>query len=122
MCVVSAVGDYYGNNFPQQWPNRPWDTNPNWIVPPFQNPPQFPAAIQSPDISNAELLEKMTLLQKQFDEIKAAVAEMKNILLVAAEYDRKNNEPHCEMDEKVEVLKKIAKWVDIDLSEVFDKE
>ena len=44
---------------------------------------------------------------------------MKALLIRAKEYDERNNEPHCEMEEKVELLKKIAAAVGVDLSEVF---
>ena len=47
---------------------------------------------------------------------------MKALLIRAKKYDEDNNEPHCEMEDKVELLKKVAKYVGVDLKEVFGDE
>ena len=44
---------------------------------------------------------------------------MKKLLIRAAEYDKRNNEPNCEMEDKVALLKKVAEMVGVDLKEVF---
>jgi hypothetical protein len=92
MCAVSMVGDHYQD----KWKDRNFGIG--W-------PQSLPAV---PTISRAE-----------FDALKRDVEEMKLLLKRAKDYDERNNEPHCEMDEKVALLKKVAELVGVDLSEVF---
>lgn len=44
---------------------------------------------------------------------------MKELLKKAIEYDKKNNEPHCEVEEKIATLKKIAEMVGVSLEDIF---
>ena len=53
--------------------------------------------------------------QAEFDALKETVEDMKKLLAKAKEYDKKNNEPDCEMEDKVAALKKIAQLVGVDL-------
>ena len=93
MCAVSMIGDFYGDQFRQ----KPW----------FPQGPQ-PWVVNHPsEISRAE-----------FDELKRQVAEMKELLKRAKDYDERNGEPECEIDEKMDVLRKVAKLVGIDLDDV----
>ncbi len=45
---------------------------------------------------------------------------MKELIKKAAEYDKRNNEPHCENPEKVKLLKQIADLfgIELDLSTI----
>lgn len=63
-----------------------------------------------PDVSRAE-----------FDALKREVEEMKALLKRAKEYDEKNNEPNCEIEEKMAMLRKFADAVGIDLDDVLKK-
>ena len=90
MCVVSMVGDHFGDKWNQ--PNyQQWFSD----------------------------LNKVT--REEFEALKKEVEEMKALLKKAAEYDKRNNEPNCEMEEKVKMLKKVAELFGVDLSEVFKK-
>ena len=53
--------------------------------------------------------------------LRKEVQEMKELLIKAKLYDEATNQPHCEQEEKVALLKKIAELVGVDLSEVFGK-
>jgi hypothetical protein len=107
MCVMSMVGDHWGERFPKQYP---------WIQPiifPQQDPkPQEFRPIFTPTIN---------VPKEEFDALKKEVEIMKELLIKAKIYDEKNNEPNCEVDEKMELLKKIATIVGIDLDEVLKK-
>ena len=59
--------------------------------------------------------------KKEFEDLKKEVLEMKELLKKAVEYDKKNNEPHCEKEEKIEILRKVAEAVGVDLSDVLGK-
>lgn len=91
MCVVSMISDgYLGNTFPQ-WPKMT----------------VYPSQI-------TEYVSK-----RDFDKLQAEVQELKKLLLAAKEYDEKTGQPDCEQEEKVDLIKKIAKLVGVDMEEVF---
>jgi len=95
MCTVSMVGDHYNDIFKR----RPWYP---------QSPQQWHIPVE-------------TITREEFDELKRQVAEMKTLLIRAKEYDERNNEPDCEIEEKMDVLRKVAKLVGIDLDDVIGK-
>ena len=89
MCVVSMVGDHYRDLVPR----RPW-YDPVRII-------------------------RDSTTEKEIAEIKKELEEVKELLKKAKKYDEDNNEPECEIDEKVELLKRLSDKLDVDLSEVF---
>jgi len=96
MCTVSMVGDRFRDvTWPKIFPENP---NPNPIFIPTYIP---------------------TITKEQFDELKSEVEELKRLLKNAQELDQKLGQPDCEMDQKVEFLKKVAEAVGVDLSKVF---
>lgn len=94
MCTVSMIGDHYRD----MWEPEPWF--------PWQTPHGSQQGTP-PEISRAE-----------FEELKRQVAEMKELLKRAKEYDARNNEPDCEIDEKMDLLRKVAKLVGVSLDDV----
>lgn len=93
MCVVSMVGDHYTD----KW--QPWNQK----------------------IDNSGLNNYFNnVSRKEFDDLKKEVIDMKELLIKAKEYDKINNEPNCEIEGKVELLKKIADLVGVDLKEIFN--
>lgn len=52
-----------------------------------------------------DILEKET--EEEFDALKREIEEMKKLLMKAKEYDERTGQPDCEMDDKVELLRKI---------------
>lgn len=98
MCVVSMVGDHYTD----KWrPLGPW----------------FPVAPLDPWPAHADppLITPPWPTREEFDALKRDVAEMLALMKRAKEYDAANGEPDCEMDEKLKVLRAVAKLVGIDL-------
>lgn len=79
--------------------------NDKWKQPPYQQ-----IFTNIPDVSRAE-----------FEALKKEVEEMKALLKRAKEYDEKNNEPNCEIEEKMAMLRKFADAVGIDLDDVIKK-
>ena len=70
--------------------------------------PQYQQTITNfPEISRLE-----------FDKLKNDVEQMRQLLIRAKLYDEKNNEPNCEIEEKMATLRKIAELVGINLDEV----
>ena len=95
MCVVSMIGDHYRDKWIDRWP-----TLPNWP----------PATVTVTAISRQE-----------FDDLKKEVSEMKELLKRAKEYDERTGQPDCEIDEKMDLLRKVAKLVGVDLDDVIRK-
>ena len=93
MCVVSMVGDHYRD----KWEPRRY----------------FPSIIYSNPTATS-------ITREEFDQLRAEVAELKLLLIRAKAYDEKNNEPHCEIEEKMEILRKVAELVGVDLNDVLD--
>lgn len=86
MCVVSMVMDHY------------WDKWQPYKVP-FPSPYEQPATIYPPV---QPIVTRPLIPQADIDEFY-------KLLNRARDYDKKNNEPDCELDEKKERLKKLAK-------------
>lgn len=101
MCVVSMVGDHF---------NDKWKDPLNPYYPQIQK-------ITNDSIDFESLLKTVT--RSEFDALKKEVEEMKKLLERALEYDKRNNEPNCEMEEKVALLKKVAEAVGVNLNEIF---
>ena len=57
----------------------------------------------------------------EFDLLKKEVLEMKELLKKAKIYDEVNNEPNCETDEKMAMLRKFAEAVGVDLDKILKK-
>ena len=97
MCVVSFVGD----QFQKQW--TPWQ---RYIAP----------AATTPGVNPTPIIEGPS--KADFDRLRNEVELLKNMLAGAKEYDRKNNEPGCEIEEKMDFLRKVAALVHEDLDVV----
>ena len=107
MCVTSMVGDHYAD----KWKEYPW------IQPGFQ--PVMPYQPLPPGSAGAQPVQYVP--RHEFDKLKAEVEEMKALLKRAKAYDEANNEPECEIDEKMDLLRKVAKMVGVDLDDVIGK-
>lgn len=96
MCVVSMIGDHYDDKWKKPWDGKLNNTGGTTYT--FTN---------------------NSVSKEEFDTLKKEVEEMKQLLIKAKIYDEKNNEPDCELEDKVAFLKKIAEAVGVDLKEVF---
>ena len=91
MCVISMIGDHYRDR---------------WVP----EPKTWTNVVLTPPVSREE-----------FDKLKAEVEEMKKLLKRAKEYDERNGEPECEIDEKMDLLRKVAEMVGVSLDDVIGK-
>jgi hypothetical protein len=126
MCVVSMIGDHYKD----KWIPEP-PINPSPYIPsvPYIPTPILPNEQLDKIINDIEKgkkrKKKKTVAQKaidgdkvsrkEFEELKKEVLEMKELLKKAIQYDKDKGEPDCHMDEKVELLKAVAKTVGVEL-------
>lgn len=101
MCVSSMIGDHYRD----KWGQQPW----------------FPG-IQIFPQSQPPLTGVFTPISRQeFDDLRRDVGEMKELLRRAKIYDEKNNEPACEMEEKMDLLRRVAKLVGVEIDDVLKR-
>ncbi len=99
MCAVSMIGDHFGD----KWrPNWPYETIPAPYLPPPTITTTWP-----PEVTKEE-----------FEALRHEVLEMKELLRRAKKYDEDNHEPNCEIEDKMDLLRKVAKAVGIDLEDV----
>lgn len=96
MCVVSMVMDHYRDKWIGDGYKYP--TVPTWPI----MQPTGPTA-------------------KEFDDLKREVMEMKELLKKALAYDKRTGQEDCEMQDKVNFVKKVAESVGVDLTEIFEK-
>ena len=99
MCVVSMIGDHYKDRL---FPYEPYT---------------FPYRTTT---TNGDVSEwfKPQVSKEEFEALKKEVENMKELLKRAKLYDEKNNEPDCEIEEKMVFLRRIAELVGINLDEV----
>jgi hypothetical protein len=90
MCMYSAIGDNFKDQFPHKWPNI--------------QPEIFPVGVS----------------QKEFDALKKEMEELKKLLKAAKLFDTATNQPHCEVEDKIKLIKQIAKLVGVDLKDLDD--
>jgi hypothetical protein len=100
------VGDSFNDRWSPRFPNWPDGGSPKQPIGPI-----MPSVIFTP----------APVSREEFDILKREVEMMKDLLQRAKAYDEKNNEPDCEVEEKVALLKAVAKMVGVDLSDVLGK-
>ena len=93
MCTVSMIGDHYRDKWEKTWPT---------VVPSV-----VPGTYIFPQVS-----------KEDFDKLKTEVMEMKELLKKAKIYDIEHNQPNCEIEDKMDFLRKVAKLVGVDLDDV----
>lgn len=97
MCVVSAIGDDWSRRIPG-WPG---------VIP-------LPTYVTATEFE----LWKATHTA-EFNKLKEEFEALKELLKAAKIYDEATDQPNCEMDEKVAIIKKVADLLGVDVSEIF---
>lgn len=105
MCVVSNIGDSWRGNFPNTYPTiTPWVIN---------NPTEVTK------VEFVNLQQQNEELKKEVAKLRKDLEELKLLLKAAQRYDEQTGQPNCELEEKIDLIKKICKLVDVDISDVF---
>lgn len=98
MCTVSMIMEHYGDEWRKRlvWPGT---VNPFGLGLPYRpyTPPEPVAPVVIRPVTQDEVDEFRRLLER------------------AREYDRKNNEPDCELAEKRAALKKLAEQLGVEI-------
>jgi hypothetical protein len=98
MCVVSMVTDQWTSPIP----NKRW-----------------PGQIGGTFFYQGSQLNGPT--REEFEALKKEVEELKKVLQAAKKYDEVTNQKDCEIEEKIQLVKRVAEFFGIDLSDVFKK-
>lgn len=106
MCVVSNIGDDYSRR--DKWPLWPEQ---------YPFPDRTPVTIPENGTSF-----RISQLEKNYEELRSQVEQMKRELEAAKKQDEEDGNPDCEMEDKIVILRKIAAALGVDLSEVFPNE
>lgn len=99
MCTVSNIGDNWRDTAPIKWPII-YDS-----ITTTNHDPLAHAEIQA--------------LKVELASLKKEMKELKKLLKAAKKFDEATDQPHCEVDEKVALIKKMADLVGVDLKDVF---
>ncbi len=75
-----------------------------------------------PDLTPNQNSLKITLLEQEVKVIREELVELKKLLLAAKAYDDATGQPDCEIQEKVDLIKRIAEAVGLDFEDVFRSE
>ena len=86
MCTVSSIGDNWGKRFPEVYP--------------WAEPLTKPYPVEKTVIINSGPT------QAEFDALKREVQELKELLKAAKKFDEATNQPHCEQEDKIAMIKK----------------
>lgn len=89
MCVVSMIGDYYTDK---------WRTIPVYVPTTYTG--------------------TYTTSEQELRDLKKEVLEMKELLKRALKYDEEHDQPDCQLEDKLEKLRQVAKLVGVDIDEV----
>lgn len=101
MCIVSNVGD--------DWRQKKY---PDWVpetIPPYKPAPQI----------DFDKLFKKPVTRDEFEALKKEMEELRELLIKAREIDVALGNADCEMEDKVALIKQLAKLVGVDMSAVF---
>jgi len=100
MCVVSNLGYYYGHRR-DGWPWQPY-------VPTI---PLIPAA-------PTDFTKRLAEIARDHDisDLKQRIEALEKMLREAKKFDAETGQPDCEMDEKVELLKRLAKDLGVEIN------
>lgn len=105
MCTISMISDH----FHEKW------------VPDIYHPQTvpFPQTVPVPSKTIQDIVDALAPVTRQeFDQLKHDVEEMKALLIRAKLYDEENDQPDCQMEEKVDLLRRVAELVGVSLEDI----
>lgn len=107
MCIASFIGD----DFSRRIGGSPWTTLPVDTMPGFPNSDtKLPGQLFNP-ASRTEL-----------EALRKEVADLRVLLEQAKTYDKDHDEPNCELEEKIALVKHFGEVFSIDFHGVFDND
>ena len=105
MCVVSAIGDNWKQQFPQKFPD--WTETVKY----------WPTIQQNPETILLNRTE-LEAVRKDIEAIRNEMIELKKLLKAAIDFDAKTGQPHCENEDKIALIRQVAEAVGVDLRDL----
>lgn len=102
MCVVSNIGDNYQRN--DGWPWRP--------VNPWPPLPEIDKAIPQ----DFRPIWEDAVKDKKIADLEDRIKALEELIRKGKEFDAATGQPDCELDEKYELLRKIAKEMGVEIT------
>ncbi len=115
MCTYSMVIDHYRDKWADRLLNAPYVPNITFPQDTFF-PAVDPSKFKIIDDTNERLKKQLDEQSETIAELRKDFDEMKKLLIRAKRYDEENGEPHCESDEKIELLRKVAEMIGVELT------
>lgn len=110
MCAVSAVGDYWTPKINGTYP---------WVNP---APNAAPAGPLPWDYGKTSIFSSLPpVSREEFNNLKNLVEQIHKELLAAKKQDEDDGNPDCEMDEKVQIFKRLAEITGVSFDDVFKR-
>lgn len=104
MCVVSMIGDFYRDKWE---PKKIPDLDYIQVIPNNPDPSYWQTHLNDNHVTRA-----------QYELLKKEVQDMKALLRLAVEYDKRTGQPDCEVESKIARLREVAKAFKIDIDEI----
>lgn len=101
MCAVSMVTDY-------------WKKNDQWKYGDI-----YPGINTGQPVTTGGLTYNPPT-RAEFEQLRKEMMELKELLKSAKAYDEATNQPKCEKEENVKVLKKVAEALGVELNDIFE--
>ena len=102
------IGDGYKDQFPERWPDvYPYIPQGTWTI--------------NPGVSLHEFEEYKKNNEKEIASLKKELEELKELLKAAKTFDEKTGQPECEMDDKIDFIKKVAEMIGVNFDDIFSK-
>ena len=102
MCVVSNMGDQY--RYPDQWPWRP-------VTPLIPYDPTIPT-----DFLETWKKKLDGHPDTRVDDLEKRIKVLEELLEAGKKYDAESGQPDCELDEKIEAIKRIAEQLGVKIT------
>lgn len=105
MCVVSNIGDHYGRQ-PDQWPWTPGPYIPQQLPP--STPPDFEKIWREWETKRAK--------DGEVESLKKRIEALEELIRKGKEFDAATGQPGCEIEEKRELLRRLAKELGVEIT------
>jgi hypothetical protein len=102
MCVVSFIGDSYGDS--NSWPWKPGRPSPP--------PPQVPQPFRKDWNDFIDSIGQVA----EIDSLKKRVADLEELIRKGKVFDAETGQPDCELESKKESLRKIAQELGVEIT------
>lgn len=115
MCVYSMIGDDFKGRIDN---DEIWKKFVKREQSPYNQDGQKGIDNPAPDLPGFISVDLGLATKQELEILRREIQQLKELLKRAIKYDEQNNEPHCEVDAKIALIKAVAEALGIDLTEV----